>query len=349
MAGVSGERSVPAPDGPTLASPSSHTATPGDTVPMAWVLGNLTIDDVVFATGRTAMGLCGGNAAWAAIGARVWHGRVGLVTRAGFDFPRDHLTAMAAGGIQMQVRHVPGASIHNWSLYESATRRQFVTWMSSGTHADLSPTPDELPATVRAGSGCHVAPMPLAIQRSLLAELHARRVVPITLDPHEDHVRGNEAQFLALLPDIDTFLPSQVEAALLYGRDDPEAAARACGEAGAARVIVKLGPEGSIVFEREQPVVHVPAVPVADPVDPTGAGDAYCGGYLAARLAGRDALTAACYGTVSASLIVESRGAVAALDLRPEVARDRLARLLETVGSGRVAVSSQGGTSHANG
>ena len=52
-----------------------------------WVLGNLTIDDLVFADGRTVMGACGGNAIFAALGARLWSSRVGLAARIGPDYP----------------------------------------------------------------------------------------------------------------------------------------------------------------------------------------------------------------------------------------------------------------------
>jgi len=57
---------------------------------------------------------------------------------------------------------------------------------------------------------------------------------------------------------------------------------------------------------------HVPAA-FANVVDVTGAGDAFCGGFLAGFLATDDPVAAAAHGVVSASFVVETRGAVAAL------------------------------------
>src|SRR6202011_3914729 len=85
-----------------------------------WVLGNLTTDDLVFADGTTAMGLCGGNAIFAALGGRLWSTRVGLSARVGPDFSRSHLQALAAADIQLALSPVDAPGMHNWALYETA-------------------------------------------------------------------------------------------------------------------------------------------------------------------------------------------------------------------------------------
>ena len=143
----------------------------------------------------------------------------------------------------------------------------------------------------------------------------------ISLDPHDDHVAGNETALLALLAQVDAFLPSRKEAHQLHGLDDPEAAARAFVDAGPRAVVIKLGPDGSIVCGPDRVPHHVPAVP-ARVVDPTGAGDTYCGGFLAAYAANPDAVEAARHGAVSASFAVEGRGALPLADVdRADAAR----------------------------
>ena len=89
-------------------------------------------------------------------------------------------------------------------------------------------------------------------------------------------------------------------------------------------VVIKLGRDGSIVYERAtQRLTHVPIYP-ADTQDPTGAGDAYCGGFLAGYLLSQDAVRAACHGTISASYVVEAIGALATPTPSPAEARARL-------------------------
>ena len=110
-----------------------------------WVLGNLTIDDLVLADGSTAMGLSGGNAVFAALGARLWSNRVGLSARAGPDFPAEHVRALVEAGIEVALSPTDAPSIHNWALYETPDRRRFITWSDSGSHTQQSLLPDEVP------------------------------------------------------------------------------------------------------------------------------------------------------------------------------------------------------------
>jgi sugar/nucleoside kinase (ribokinase family) len=297
--------------------------------PRMWVLGNLTVDDVVMADGTTTFGLCGGNALFAARGAHVWEDAVGVAARIGPDFPSQQRDKLHGLGLELALVEVPMRTIHNWALYESNDIRKFVLWNGSGTHLEQSLRVEELPSLTGA-EACHIAPMPLSIQVELV-QAARRSVRVVSLDPHEEHIAGNEDVLLDLLPSVTLFLPSRSEAELLFGRDDPEAAAVAFVEAGATIAAVKLAEEGSVVTIGGSRTVHVPAVEV-NAIDPTGAGDGYCGGFTAAYTQGHDAFAAACHGTVSASLICEARGALSHASRDRSLASGRLARLIERVG-----------------
>jgi ribokinase len=79
------------------------------------------------------------------------------------------------------------------------------------------------------------------------------------------------------------------------------------------------------VCENSQ-VQHVPALAVTT-VDPTGAGDAYCGAFAAVYGKAPDALEAARRATVAASFVIERQGATAILPLDPELAERRYVQL----------------------
>ena len=291
-----------------------------------WVLGNFTVDDVVLPDGTTSTAQCGGNVVYGALGAAIWRTRVGIAARIGPDFPAAHLRQLERAGLDLHLVPVQEPNIHNWVRYEPGDVRRMGIWDDSGSHAGLSIRPDELPPMLEQVDACHIAPMPFASQAALVRHLRRAGVRLISLDPHDDHVTGNEAALLALLTDADAFLPSRKEARQLHGTDDPEAAARAFVEAGPRAVVIKLGPEGSVVCGPDRVPVHVPAVP-ANVVDPTGAGDTYCGGFLAAYAARPDAVEAARHGAVSASFAVEGRGALPLADAVPAEAARRLQEL----------------------
>src|SRR5947209_1493095 len=160
-----------------------------------WVLGNLTIDDVVQADGRVAMGMSGGNAVYAAIGGRVWSDRVGLSARVGPDFPANHLRTLHEVGIDLQLSPVAEPTIHNWALYEGPDTRRFIPWLGSGTHLNQSLLPHEVPEVARSAGACHIAPMPLVVQSALVRHLHAADVL-VSLDPHDEYVAGHASDLL---------------------------------------------------------------------------------------------------------------------------------------------------------
>jgi ribokinase len=92
-------------------------------------------------------------------------------------------------------------------------------------------------------------------------------------------------------------------------------------------VAIKLGSEGSIVFAPalEEPV-GVPALSVPL-VDPTGAGDAYCGAFALSYARTRDALEAALHATVAGGLTVGQCGALSILPFQSRVIEGHLEHL----------------------
>lgn len=141
-----------------------------------------------------------------------------------------------------------------------------------------------------------------------------------------------------LLGLVDLFLPSRREAALLFGRDAPEDAARAFAARGPRVVAIKLGAQGSLVCGGGVDPVHVPAVPV-EAVDPTGAGDAYCGGFGANYAHSGGVVEAALHATVAASFVVERHGALAGVPFDRRVAEQRLAWLRHALESRQTEVN----------
>ncbi|MFC6083813.1 carbohydrate kinase family protein [Sphaerisporangium aureirubrum] len=116
----------------------------------------------------------------------------------------------------------------------------------------------------------------------------------------------------AFLPFTDHFLPNEEQALMMTGASGVEEAAAALLAEGPTSVIVTLGGEGSLVATAEG-VTRVPALDVPV-VDTTGCGDAYCAGFIAGLLDGRDVLAAARLGTAVAARVAGGLGSDAGLD-----------------------------------
>jgi ribokinase len=151
----------------------------------------------------------------------------------------------------------------------------------------------------------------------------------VTLDAGWQLAEETLDSIAPMLAQVDAFLPSEVElAALVPGAATAEALAQVATRCRGT-VAVKLGPRGCLVWDRAKAEpVAVPALPV-DALDPTGAGDSFCGGFLAGLVETRDPVKAACFGTVSASRIVTRFGVDGVLPPDHAAARESLARLME--------------------
>jgi sugar/nucleoside kinase (ribokinase family) len=100
--------------------------------------------------------------------------------------------------------------------------------------------------------------------------------------------------------------------------------AEALGAYGCDLVVVKCGERGQLLFESaSRRRWEFPAYPVKV-MDPTGAGDAFCGGFLAGFYQTFDPIKAVIHGSVSASIALEGSGPFFALDVLPGLPAARL-------------------------
>src|SRR5262249_54829216 len=119
----------------------SRAVTPGIVL-----LGNLIIDDVVFADGTTRMGQAGGAILYGALGATLWGSRPGMVSVLGDDYPDDVLEQLRQRGVDLAgVRPFGRPGVRTWLLYEGDVRR-LIHRRGCPTHADVSPRPELIPS-----------------------------------------------------------------------------------------------------------------------------------------------------------------------------------------------------------
>lgn len=278
----------------------SEEATGGEQV---WAVGHLTVDDIVLWDGTINLGTPGGAALYAAYGASLLGARSRIATRLGRGYPVAEFSGRGRFGITVDPEDAAGGSIHQWVLYEKDGTRAYVPHPGSGTTDAMSPAPGR--HRIPASAPVHLAPMPIARQLPWCRSLVGRSGI-LTLDPHADSCASDPDDVLATVRYSTAFLPSELESVALAG-DNPVRAVRKFREAGAPIAVVKLGAEGSVVATPDG-VWRVPAATVRV-VDPTGAGDAYCGAFAAALHRGLGGVDAARAATAVAAEIVQVKGA----------------------------------------
>jgi len=121
------------------------------------------------------------------------------------------------------------------------------------------------------------------------------------------------------LPYLDWFLPSYEEAVQLSQTTDITRAARLFQEKGAKNVVIKLGAKGCCVFCGSDDGVYVEPLKDIEVKDSSGAGDAFCAGFLNGLIRGWEPLKCARFGNTLGALCVTEVGAITAARTYEEV------------------------------
>jgi ribokinase len=278
-------------------------------------IGWLTMDDIVLTDGSCQQNVLGGGALYSAIGAQIWNDRVGLHTVAGRPSIVKVRAEIAARGLDTTgLVDIDGNGLQLWVLHESETAKQQIPRLSSSTAMEMDASRGPLPDTYRAEArGFHVAPQGSASTIATIREL--RRLMShavITADViADDYANPRLYRDLGFLDGVTAFLPSNAEIERIWSPASIESWLAERSVAHGCHIAAKLGDRGSLLVDAiSGKQCHVPALAV--PVlDTTGAGDSYCGGFLAGLVAGRPTAECAAMGTVSASYVVQARGALA--------------------------------------
>ena len=125
-----------------------------------------------------------------------------------------------------------------------------------------------------------------------------------------------------VLDRADVFLPSLGEAMMFTGAESDEAGCRLLAARG-KRVILKQGEQGCHIFSKDGDF-HVPGFTVEE-VDPTGAGDSFCGGLTVALLQGMSLREAGRFANAVGALAVTKKGPMEGAPTREAVERMLLA------------------------
>ncbi len=165
--------------------------------------------------------------------------------------------------------------------------RTFYSSRGAMAQGDFGPIPDDLLAP---GDWLHLSGYGFQDARSrqtalALIDLARQEGARVSLDP-SFHSAGQFHSWLkGTLPDVDYVFPNETEARLMTGCADSTEAARRVHAFGPQHVVVKLGERGCLLCDLDNCQPY-PTFQVEQMVDVIGAGDAFCAGFVAAKLRG---------------------------------------------------------------
>ena len=332
----------------------------------AFAIGGVIVDCIVEANGTLHLDQLGGNALHAALGARLFLDRVGVVGRVPATYSLDAL-AKAAGdrldlsgiGVEPDTQAQPEWFFHNadgsrmdhlhaapaemaalglagpvLTPEETARWRTYLEGTAQGrtgysAFRALHPArPDDIPSTYWQARGVHIGANAVVQMVACAAAAHTAGLVA-TIDPGFQAANLARAELDAILRHVDAFLPSEKELAVLRPGLGLHAALADIAGSSRAIVGVKRGSAGAILRLADGRFVEAAALDVAAR-DPVGAGDAFCGGFLSARIEGYDGEAALRRAVVAGAFAVEAIGIAHLLGADSSLRDQRLARVQTT-------------------
>lgn len=288
-------------------------------------IGTIIIDDIVLPDRTEKMGILGGGLTHAAMGMRVWSDNIGLVSGVGGDFRDDFLARLetyfdVAGLGVCQNKTTPRA----WQRFEAGGTRHEIFQTDFVEMKDLIPDPAALPEIYSPLAGVHLHCPPEDVRRWVPA-LRKRGCGTILWEPWDDFcIPENKALFRENSAMVDIVSPNLREGRLLTALENPQEIVAQLREFGAQIAVLRMADAGSLIAEKHGDLYWIPAYPVEDVVDVTGAGNAYCGGFIVGYYRTGDAKQAGWFGGVSASLALHQFGALYPLDDINQKTQERL-------------------------
>jgi sugar/nucleoside kinase (ribokinase family) len=279
------------------------------------IVGSVAFDDVETPAGRRERSL-GGSANYFAMGASHF-GPVQLVAVVGEDFPADHIATLKARGVDLEgLEQVAGDTFFWRGRYGADFGDAETLDTQLNVFADFQP---KVPEAYKRSPYLFLGNIHPSLQEDVVDQVDSPKL--IGCDTMNFWIQGEPEALSKLLKKINLLIINEGEARLLSGEKNLLKSVEIIREMGPEIIIIKKGAHGAALFHPEGRF-FIPAYPLAELQDPTGAGDSFASGVMGyiARHDNTDLKTfktALIYGTVMASFACEgfSFDRVAALHL----------------------------------
>jgi len=267
------------------------------------VVGSVALDSVETPFGK-ADDVLGGSANFFSAAASLLT-TVQLVGVVGSDYPMEKLEPLAARGVDLAgLERADGPSFRWRGRYRHDLNAAETLETHLGVFSRFSP---KIPEQFRDAPFVFLANIDPRLQLDVLQQV--KNPTLVACDTMNFWIQSRRADVLNLLTHVDLMTLNDAEARQLTEKANLVQAAQWIMARGPRHVIIKKGEHGAFMFT-EKSIFFAPAFPLENVFDPTGAGDAFAGGfigYLAATgdLSEANMRRAVIYGSVMGSFAVE--------------------------------------------
>ncbi len=237
------------------------------------IVGSIAFDDLEMPSG-IFNDVLGGAATYSSIAASLL-APVRIVGVVGTDFPEATLTDLRARGVDTAgVERVDGKSFRWHGRYSADLMSRESLDTQLGVFATFKP---KIPAAYKSSPFVLLGNIHPSLQVEVVGQVEKPKLV--AADTMNFWISGEPAALAEMLKKIDLLIINDEEARQLSGIQNLVKAAADIRKRGPSRLIIKRGEFGALLFD-EGGTFFVPAYPLEDVQDPTGAGDSFAGGLM---------------------------------------------------------------------
>ncbi len=296
------------------------------------VVGTLALDSIETPFGR-AERIVGGTGLYVSLAASYFTSKVRLLSIVGGDFPQQYLVDLQQRGVRtegVQIRENEKSFYWEGKYHLDMNLRE-TKLTQLNVLANFDPV---IPSSYQFSDFLMLGNLTPSVQLAVIRRLHQRPKL-IALDTMNFWIENTPTQLREVMAVVDVLIVNDAEARELTSEYSLVKAARKILAIGPRYLIIKKGEHGALLFH-ENSVFYAPALPLEDVFDPTGAGDAFAGGFMGYLAKSHDISfdnmkRAVIYGSAMASFCVAKFGAEQLLALTEDEIEERVNDFVDLV------------------
>ncbi len=295
-------------------------------------VGTVAFDEVETCSDKSGK-ILGGAATYIGLAASHFTKEIGLVSVVGGDFPQKYLDVFRERHIDISgIRIIPEGKTFFWSgKYHNNMNNRDTLCTDLNVLAGFDPV---LPPHYRNSRFVMLGNLTPCIQKKVIEQMHVKPEL-ICMDTMNFWMDTAWDDLIPVIGMVDVLTVNEEEARQLSGEYSLVRAARNIQNMGPAIVIIKRGEYGALLFHKNN-MFNAPAMPLEVVKDPTGAGDAFAGGFMGYLSKTNDTSyenlkKAVIYGSVMASFVVEKFGTTRLRTITQKDINDRLQEFVRLV------------------
>lgn len=269
------------------------------------IVGSMAFDNIK--THKSSVkNVLGGSASYSSIAASFF-AQPKVIAVVGNDFTKKHIKPFRDRGVDTSSIEVKDGKTFTWAAsYDKDFKNATTLSTQLNVFADFAPVIAEQDKDTQALFLANISPQ---IQLDVLKQINKPRLV--ACDTMNLWIKNNKPQLLKLLKSMDIVFVNEAEARQLTGIYNLIKAGKAILKTGPKITVIKLGPNGALLLTKDE-MFQVPPFLVEDPIDTTGAGDTFGGGFIGYLASVKNwnnikhIRKALAYGTILASFAIES-------------------------------------------